>query len=293
MERRDFLKVSGWTGGGLAVLGLRWGRRVYARNQLETELREKADLILTQKSLSELRELPLSARESIRTWFHGPCLNAAEFARTVSSNAFREQVARCASADESEMLFLSEFLRHVVSETEILNRVVLIAEEIGDELDLNWAECCRDLSEQWDVGIRAYGSTLPIDFASDLEPTIRSSVAECLALARAGGQRPALSETTEKIGQSAILLLPLAPIPNLAIPLFVLVAAGHLYHYYASLQNNSSDRIQRAVSSRLSLLGNRIGAEFEAEVRTAIGRLHEWQHRAVTQAATRHATATV
>lgn len=289
MDRREILKLGGWVAGGVALTGAYSAKQLYARSVLKAQLLDRTEPILTQKALSELRELPEKAREEIRTWFHAPCLNAIEFARVVSSEGFRQKVARCSSRDQEAVLFLSEFLTHVASESEILNRVTLIAQEIGDELDLNWEACCRELSQEWNLQIRSYGSTLPPDFAARLEPTIRAGLEESLQAAKVAGQRPALTETTQKIGQSAILMLPLAPISGLVIPLFMLVAVSHLYDYYAGLQNSSAEHLRKAITSRLSLLGNRIGSEFESEVRTAIGRLHEWQQRTVTAASIRYA----
>lgn len=295
MDRRTFLGASGFTGGVMALAGLHIGHAAYARNTLEKQLLAEADPLLTDKALHELRDLPTRGREEIRTWFHGPCLNAAAFATKVTSDSFRDQLSRVADVDQQRALFLSAFLAKVVSESEILNRISVIAEEVGSELDLNWQECCRRLSDQWGIHVREYGSTLPDDLAGSLEPVIRSGIIESLELARSvTGTQPVLSETAAGIGEAAILLLPLARVPGAAqsfLPVFLLTAVSHLFSYVNALWNRaeSIDVVRRAVSARLALLANRIGAEFESEVRVAVGRLHDWQQQAVTTAARRQA----
>jgi hypothetical protein len=42
---------------------------------------------------------------------------------------------------------------------------------------------------------------------------------------------------------------------------------------------------QRAISERLALLGNRLGSEFEGEIRAQIGCLQAWQEEALKQTA--------
>jgi hypothetical protein len=168
----------------------------------------------------------------------------------------------------------------------------LIAEDLGSELDLNWEGCCNTMSQQWGVHVRSYGSTLPEDLSAALEPLIRVALEESLDVARTAGQRPALQQTTGKIGESALQFLPLVPIsPALAVPAFVAVSAGHLYSYFAGLWNrgDSIDFIRKAVSARMALLANRLGNEFASEMRRAIGRLHGWQEQAVRGAAAVHA----
>jgi len=100
------------------------------------------------------------------------------------------------------------------------------------------------------------------------------------------GPPPAIGETIGKIGQSAILLLPLvvefgsANLP-IAIPLFVLLAAKPVWDYAMGQLEDRRGDSQAAISGRLALLGNHVAAEFEREVRQRLTDLHTWQEQAV------------
>jgi hypothetical protein len=179
------------------------------------------------------------------------------------------------------MCLLNAFVSKVVSATEILNRVGIIAEEIGSELDLNWAACCARISNKWDLHIKPYGLATSSDFASRMEPLIRQGLDETLRRASVAGQRPALGNTVDKIGESALMLLTVIDFPKFAIPLFALIALRHLIRYIVSQLNNKIGDYQRAISERLALLANRIGSEFEAEIRRQIANLHTWQEDAL------------
>jgi hypothetical protein len=115
-----------------------------------------------------------------------------------------------------------------------------------------------------------------------------------------GNQRPAVGETIGKIGQSAVLLLPLGLVSVAAtgsavavvanpfvLPVFVILAARHIWDYAMSRLDDRRGDYQTAISSRLALLGNRVGGEFEREVRQRITDLHTWQERSIRTTATR------
>jgi hypothetical protein len=79
----------------------------------------------------------------------------------------------------------------------------------------------------------------------------------------------------------------------LAIPTFLLLALQHLFQYVLGLYSDSRPDLQRAISARMSLLGNRIGSEFESEIRTCLGSLHGSQERSIANAAHHYAETAV
>lgn len=298
MERREAVETI-LRGGGLiavsgAIGGAIWGRGLYARSRLEQQLIEEALPIVDGKSVEELEQLPVRARDEIRTWFHGPCANARPFSVEVCSERFQQKLYRCETDELREMLFLSVFLKHVASEAEILNRVELMAEELGSELDRNWNACCNEIAQQehWK---RYFPRQTKIfgDLSGRLQSKIRHRIDDCLSIAQAAGQRPALTQTMESIGTSAVMLLPLLPKPELMVPLFLLAAVSSLGEYCYRLLRDRVGDVQEAVSARLALLGNRIGSELETEISTAIGRLHEWQDQSLRKLAEEQAHAAI
>lgn len=274
----------------MAIGGL-YGRRAYARKQLATQLVNDSMAVVTKKAHDELRLLPATGRDEIRTWFHGPCLNSAEFVRYICSNSFAEKLAAC-EPEQKEACLVNAFLRRVVSGNEILTRVEVIAEEVGSDLDRNWADCCGAISQKWDLHLKPRGSSSTSDLASRVEPLIRSEISAVIDLAHSAAERPALSEVTSEIGQSALMLLPITKLPHVRVPLFVFLAMGNFYKYFMAQRGNRKDA-QRAISGRLALLGNRIGAEFESEFRNRIAALHTWQESALEEAATNYANQTI
>jgi hypothetical protein len=83
-----------------------------------------------------------------------------------------------------------------------------------------------------------------------------------------------------------LLLLPLAPVPQLLIPAFVLVAARPVFLYISGLLNDPAPSIRAAISGRLALLGNRVGDEIASEFGSHLADLHRWQYEALSQCAT-------
>lgn len=135
MDRRQFLAAAGYGGGAVALGGGLYGRMRYRRGRLAGTLLRDARPVLIEKAHGELQGLPAEAREDIRTWFHAPCLNAAEFVRFICSHSFAEQLAACETEELKQWSLVNAFVSRVVSEAEILNRVQVIAEEAGAVLD--------------------------------------------------------------------------------------------------------------------------------------------------------------
>ena len=290
MQRREFFRAAGAAGLGLVVVGGHCGRNLYARHQLESQLIREIDPLFMKQNQTDHSEIPRKGRHAIRTWFHGPCLNAAEFAAAITSDGFRQRVAACPTVERQHAEFLIAFEAYVVTAEAVMAQVRQIARELGDELDNRWNDCCQNVAAKWKVHIDPSASSLPSNFAASLEPLIRRDLTNSLALAQSAGQRPALQQTIGTIGESALLMLPMARVAiasRLFWPLFLLVAVGHLFSYLSGLWSAGRSRqlIRTAVSERMTLLADRIGDEFERALTQSIGQLHTWQHRAVTMAA--------
>lgn len=69
--------------------------------------------------------------------------------------------------------------------------------------------------------------------------------------------------------------------------MFFLDAARHVWDYLTARLEDRRGEYQAAISGRLALLGNRVGTEFEREVRRRLADLHTWQERAVRETAGR------
>lgn len=304
MNRRKFLEGAAAGGCFAALGGAMWARRAYAGYQLRQNLVGDAMPLLTEKAHGEFRSVPGKGREEIRNWFHGKALNVAPFVEEVASAAYAERLRACRSEDEQHQLLLVSFCGKVATDAEILNRVQTIAEEIGQELDLNWNECCRQVGSEWNVHIREYGEPLQTsEFMGRVDQMVQQQLNESLEMARAGTRHPGLGETIENIGESAILSLSMSRVQAsgliagsfspLAIPTFVLLSLKHLFQYIMGLFSDPRADMQRAISARVSLLGNRIGSEFESEIRTQLTSLHAWQEDSLTEAARQYADSVV
>lgn len=304
VNRRKLLKSAAVGGGFVALAGGMWAHRAYAVYQLRRNLVAEAMPVLTHKAHGEFQSVPVKGREEIRRWFHGKVLNVAPFVEEICSAPYREKLHACRTEDEQHQLLLISFCGKVATDAEILNRVHTIAEEIGQELDLNWAECCQTISSQWNVHIKEYGQRLEInEFMGRVDQMVKQHLSQALEMARVGTQDPALGETIGNIGESALLVLPMSRIQSsrelgvdfnpLAIPAFVFVSLKHLFQYIIGLFSDPRTDLQRAISARVSLLGNRVGSEFESEMRTRLADLHSWQEQSVRGAAQDYADSVV
>ncbi len=304
MNRRRFLEGAAIGGCFAALGGGMWAHRAYAEYQLRQNLVGGALPLLTHKAHDEFQSIPGKGREEIRQWFHGKALNVAPFVEEVSSPAYRERLDACRSESDQHQLLLVSFCGKVATDAEILTRVQTIAEEIGQELDLNWSNCCREVSSEWNIHIREYGQPLETgEFMGRVDQLVQQHLNASLEMARVGSRHPGLGATMGNIGQAAILSLSMTRFPAgeligrsfspLQIPTFVLLSLKHLFQYIMGLFSDPRPDLQRAISARVSKLGNRIGSEFESEIRTQLSALHTWQENSLTEAAEQYAGSVV
>jgi len=245
---------------------------------------------LTASSNKALYHLAGRARDEMKRYFHGKCLNVEGFVTRICSNDFMERVSRCDTTDEKEACFLQAFCSRIATDAEILDRVEMIAAEIGGELDDEWTTYCAELSLKWNARIRGYGSPLTADeLTTRLTGLIRDDLGQAARSAMSDSQRPAVGDTIGKIGESAVLLLPLVRLGKIGlligIPVFLMLAAKHVWDYFIARLDDRRGEFQTAISSRLALLGNRVGSEFEREVHHRITDLHTWQEQSIRSTA--------
>lgn len=294
MQRRQFLR-QGLVGGAIAIGagGVLFFRRDQVRADVTARLLDEAMPSLTANGAAELSDLPLRAREEIRRYFHGVCLNVAGFVSHVTSDDFASRFARCSIQSDRDACLTDAFCRRVASETEILARVETIANEVGSELDRGWSTFTTTLAPKWNTRLSAYNRPLvATEITSRLDGIVHSEVLQAARIGSSAGQRPALGETAGKLGESAVLLLPLARglgsvAPHVVIPMFVVLAAAHVWEYVSAQLIDRRGDYQAAISGRVALIGNRVAGEFEREVRRRIADLQTWQERAVREIANR------
>lgn len=282
-NRRRFLEVLGVTGVAGAIGAGLYGRAQWQRSALAGALMQDAQQVMVPRQREELQTLPIRARDEIRNWFHAHCLNAAEFAYEVCSPSFAERLAACGSEQLQQQCVTNAFLAHVVSADEVQERLQVIAQELGNELDANWRGCCQQLSQRWQTQVSGggYEESLPRDLASRLDQLVQRSIDEAVQTA-GGSMAPALSSTVSSIGKTALLMLPVAAVaPELALPAFVARSLWVLREYVVRLLSGRVEGIQAEITHRVAMLGRRLGSEYEAELRHCIGQLHHWQQEAV------------
>jgi hypothetical protein len=287
MNRRKFLSASAAAGGVVLLGGGFWARQAYARSQVRQKLVQLSAPVLTAKAHQELLTLPSRAREEMRRYFHGVCLNVHDFVQEVCSPEFADRLAECTGAEQRQELVLLAFMREVATEAQVLNRVQVIAEDVSTDLDRNWAACCAELAGKWDASLKEYHTTVTAtDLADRLTPLLQRGLRQALAEAETSGRRAPLGEAAAKVSEAALRLVPLAAeAPWLGWPLFAVLALKPVFAYFIDRVRDRAHDLQWAVSDKLAQLGNRMGSEFEAEVRNRITELHRWQDAAVAGAA--------
>lgn len=282
-NRRRFLEVLGVTGvAGAIGVGL-YGRAQWQRSALAGAMLNDAQQVMVPREQQELQTLPVRARNEIRDWFHVHCLNAAEFAYEVCSPSFAERLAACATDELKQQCVANAFLARVVSAEEVQERLQVIAQELGNELDTNWRGCCQQLSQRWQMHISGggYEASLPRDLSARLDHLVQNSLREAVQTAD-GSLAPSFTDAVSSIGTAALLALPVAwVLPELALPAFVVRTLWVLGEYVVRLLSGRVEGIQAEITHRVALLGRRLGSEYEAELRHCIGQLHRWQQDAV------------
>jgi hypothetical protein len=290
LSRRHLLQCTAITAALAVSGGVMLERRLQARERLKQKLLSDAAAKCTPQHEAELQRLPAVAREQVREYFHGVCLNVHRFVTEINSTAFGARLRACRSEQEQLNLCHLTFSQRVVTSVEVMNRIDVIATELGAELDLHWRKVCDELQTHWTDRTRPRARAQVRDLALQLEPFIVNKLSDA---GQQGttllGEQPDLARVGLQIGKSAIQLLPIIRIrPELGLPLFLITALVPLWTYVIAMWNDNAQRAQFAITEKLSLLGNRVGAEFETEVRLRITQLQQWQQQSIENFADKH-----
>ncbi len=288
-ERREFIRQAIGAGGfvllGGVGLGTRYLQQCNAREALLQQMLAVPTELLAEKATNELDSLPNLARQEMRDYFQGICLNVHGFVKEICSNSFAEKLRACSSDEQRQLQLNVAFSQKVVTATEVSNRVEVIATEVGTLLDSNWSRLCGKLADPWQktLSVQRSGAKV-LDIPSLTAPYIIQSLNAAREATYPIGQRPAISTTGREIGKAAILLLPVGYVlPQVGYPAFVLVALKAVWNWF--LGRPSETLYQTDVSERLAILGNRVGAECEQELRKRIADLQHWQEEALKSVA--------
>jgi hypothetical protein len=290
MDRRQFFEWLGGATGVVALGGFVFVRAAYARGELRKKLTNEAMKELIPKAHQEVLSLPERAQQEISTWFHGPCLNSAEFVYDICSPAFAERLFACDTPQLREECFVNAFNSKVVSSEEILARVRLIAKTVGSELDQDWADACSRISKQWDIHLKPHGTSVATDFAARMEPAIRRSLDETVRQAKTVIPPTNQGESLQTIGEAVLLAMEVVRFPSeLVLPMFLILALRPFIGYVADLLTGRTAgqirQYQGEISGRIATLGDRIGGEFYETIKSQVVALHAWQEKALVQEA--------
>lgn len=291
MDRRQFLTAVG-TAGGLVLLGGGfYARQAFARGRLSQELLDKAEPLLGGKDRKELDSLPTLAREDMRRYFDGVCLNVNAFAAEVCTPEFADRVRQRRTVDQHELV-VQAFARHTgMTDVQVLDRVQSVADRVGKELDQGWTTCCTALADNWNLVINGYQSRVTADeLTARMAPLLQRGLEDALRDARKAGLKPILGASAAEVGKSSVLLMSLSEEPGYrGLPAFVAASLQDAFESFLAHVRDRSGEVQQAVTDRIAAAGNRMSLEFHKEVRTRILELHRLQKQAVADAAGREA----
>jgi hypothetical protein len=292
MDRRQFLTAAGTAGGIVLLGGGFYARQAYARGRLSQELVDKAKPLLSGKARKELDALPNLAREDIRRYFDGVCLNVNAFAAEVCSPEFIDKLRQRRRKEEQHELVVQAFTRHTgMTDVQVMERVGAVAEAVGKQLDDNWLACCRELADDWNIVIDNYHSSVTADELSQhMAPVLERGLSEALRDAQRAGLKPILGGSIAEVGKSSLLLMSVSQEPGYSgLPAFAASGLRDAFESFLARVRDRSGEVQQAVTDRIAAAGNRMSLEFQKEVRARIQGLHRWQEQAVAEAAGREA----
>lgn len=281
---------------GGTLVGGRFVQQAYARSELSRQLIDQATPVLTEQAHHELRTIPEACREQIRIRFHEACLNVSSFVSTICSTDFQDRLAALADDSARERLFVLTFGQKVTPHAEIVRWVRTIAEETSAELRADWEDTCNQLAEKWTLTLSSFETGVSAEaFLQETDASIQAGIDEARRTAYPlAGQTQLLDTGTapQAVEQAALLRINVREMQDSAptfVPVFLWNALTDVYSFFTGSRYEDPAVYRHAISERLALLGNRVGSEFESEVRRRLSDLHEWQRKSVTVAAQRRA----
>jgi hypothetical protein len=287
MDRRQALRALGVCGAGSVVVGLYAVSSARERARLRGQLEKDALPLLAPSEARELDLLPGRARQRLATWFHAPCLNAAEFVYDLCSSDFQRQLRHCSDEQARHELVSNLFVARVVSIVEMTAQVEMIAEELGHDLDRNWISLRSELLGRWRFNLSASQELGLDELVQRVEPLLEGTVEECIDTASVQAtsllaQRS--SQQLQSLGTKALLLIPAVYFSGAVWPWFVVGVLWQFADWYWESINHRIADLQGAVTDRVARLGRQVANAFYTEVRARVAALHHWRREAVMRA---------
>jgi hypothetical protein len=291
MDRRA-VSTSFWTVLGLCLLFggyLTW--QGYSRARLQQALVEQARPILDEMKERETEDLVEPARDRIRDEFHTLCFKVPDFVDEVCSDDFARRLAACRTHDEQQKLVLLTFKRTVTTDAEILGKVRELTDQAAQALDEDWAACCQELTEQWNLKVKPYGVTLTgQQLVERMQPALTAGLRRTAEQARQPGRKGALGVSLGQIAANALTL----PVEEQGVykgmPAFTARNFSTVFDSVIGHVQNRSRDMRKQISTRLADLGNLLGHDYREEIRGRLEQLHQAQQQAIEQAAGQQAS---
>lgn len=288
MNRRAFLQTTGSIMGVGLISGGLYIRHRYMVDNLAREMVEETLPFVKELWQAELKTVPETAREEVRQFFHLKCLNVDHFLQVLTGHDVQAEIRSARKDPEREEIIMREFCQHVVSGDEIKDHLTKLAGRLGKSLDDSWANSCREISQQWS---NQHG----VSYASDYEilslRTRESMIKHLRASAKSfrGEQELALEQNFTEVGRAALLLIPLKKIgkasARVAVPSYFVEAVRPHCSYLGQLAASNSRKSLEQMTTKLSELGNHIGAECEKVMFQKVHHLHTVRHISLMEVA--------
>jgi hypothetical protein len=125
------------------------------------------------------------------------------------------------------------------------------------------------------------------EFSNRLDGLIRKELHATAVATLSVGLPPSIGELMDGIGSSALRLVLLVRDPSLRLPVFFILAARPVWEFVSARLKERRRECQIAVSEHVASLGDRVGAEFEREIRQRIADLHKLQEHSLRATADR------
>jgi hypothetical protein len=263
----------------------------YSRARLQHTLAEQARPVLDRMKDKEIDDLVKPARDRIRDEFHALCFKVPDFVDEVCSDDFARQLAACKTREDKQKLLMLTFKRTVTTDAEILAKVRELTDQAAKSLDEDWAACCEELTERWNLAVKPYGATLTgQQLVERMQPTITAGLRRTAAQAQRPERKSFLGASLGEIAANALAL----PVEDRGVykgmPAFTAKNFSTVFDSVIGHVQNRPRDMRKQISSRLADLGNLLGHDFREEIRSRLEELHQAQQQAVEQAAGQQAS---
>ncbi|MFT5471327.1 MAG: hypothetical protein ACI8UO_006460 [Verrucomicrobiales bacterium] len=289
MKRRRLIYIGAGSIAAVTTGGL-WTRKAIAEQQFTKQLMIEATGEVVPMQTAVLTELPQRVSEEFRIWIHGKCINSKPFVDEVCSHGFLESLRMAGKHQEGKII--NQF-KVLISPSTLNAKLETIYREAVAEINTEWKLTCDRIAVKWG---QALDNARPEFSAASLqeqsEQRIDELFRETVKLVQTEGSPP-LGQALDEIAENAHRLIEYADVEvsilkgelkanRLVIPAFFSNSLRSLYDFIMGRinQNESSIRLQAALTDRLSVFGNRVAGDFQQEFEHIVGQFHSWQRDA-------------